>query len=98
MKSCDWRDLFDGQSGKRKKIHVGDQRHALRGRDARVVDHIYDIESKMKSIFKYRREKDVLLKADRNIAYGFVIKVMARVKRAGIDKLGMVTEPIEEKP
>ena len=56
-----------------------------------------DLESKMKSIFKYRREKDVLLKADRNIAYGFVIKVMARVKRAGIDKLGMVTEPIEEK-
>jgi len=57
-----------------------------------------DLEGKMKSIFKYRREKDVLLKADRNIAYGFVIKVMARVKRAGIDKLGMVTEPIEEKP
>jgi len=57
-----------------------------------------DLESKMKSIFKYRREKDVLLKADRNIAYGFVIKVMARVKRAGIDKLGMVTEPIDEKP
>ena len=57
-----------------------------------------DLEGKMKSIFKYRREKDVLLKADRNIAYGFVIKVMARVKRAGIDKLGMVTEPIDEKP
>ena len=57
-----------------------------------------DLEGKMKSIFKYRREKEVLLKADRNIAYGFVIKVMARVKRAGIDKLGMVTEPIEEKP
>ena len=57
-----------------------------------------DIESKMKSIFKYRREKDVLLRADRNIAYGFVIKVIARVKKAGINKLGMVTEPIEEKP
>ena len=56
-----------------------------------------DLESKMKSIFKYRREKDVLLRADRDVPYGFVINVMAGVKRAGIDKLGMVTEPIEEK-
>jgi biopolymer transport protein TolR len=56
-----------------------------------------DLEDKMKSIFKYRREKDVLLRADRDVPYGFVINVMAGVKRAGIDKLGMVTEPIEEK-
>jgi len=39
----------------------------------------------------------VLLRADRDVPYGFVINVMAGVKGAGIDKLGMVTEPIEEK-
>ena len=54
-----------------------------------------DLEKKMKSIFKYRRNKEVLLRADREVPYGFVIKVIAEVKRAGIDKLGMVTEPIE---
>ncbi len=54
-----------------------------------------DLEKKVKSIFKYRREKEILLRADRDIPYGFVIKVMAGVKRAGISKLGMVTEPIE---
>ena len=54
-----------------------------------------DLENKMKSIFKYRRSKEVLLRADREVPYGFVIKVIAGVKRAGIDKLGMVTEPIE---
>ena len=54
-----------------------------------------DLENKMKSIFKYRRDKEVLLRADREVPYGFVIKVIAGVKEAGIDKLGMVTEPIE---
>lgn len=54
-----------------------------------------NLENKMKTIFKYRRNKELLLRADREVPYGFVIKVIARVKRAGIDKLGMVTEPIE---
>lgn len=54
-----------------------------------------DLEKKVKSIFKYRRKKEILLRADREIPYGLVIKVMAGVKRAGINKLGMVTEPIE---
>src|SRR3989339_1496144 len=52
-----------------------------------------DLEEKVKSIFKYRRDKELLLRADRDIPYGVVIKVIAAVKRAGIDKLGMVTEP-----
>ena len=54
-----------------------------------------DLEEKLKSIFKYRREKEVLLKADRKLSYGFVMKVIAGVKRAGIDKLGMITEPLK---
>ncbi len=54
-----------------------------------------DLEPKVKSIFKYRRDKEILLRADREVPYGFVIKVISRVKRAGIDKLGMITEPLE---
>jgi biopolymer transport protein TolR len=54
-----------------------------------------ELENKMKSIFKYRRSKELLLRADKEVPYGFVIKVIAGLKRAGIDKLGMVTEPIE---
>ena len=54
-----------------------------------------NLENKMKTIFKYRRNKELLLRADKEVPYGFVIKVIAGVKRAGIDKLGMVTEPIE---
>ena len=54
-----------------------------------------ELDTKLKSIFKYRRDKEVLLKADREVPYGFVIKVIAGIKRAGIDKLGMITEPID---
>ena len=49
----------------------------------------------METIFKYRREKEVLLRADKELPYGMVIKVMAEVKKAGITKLGMVTQPLD---
>jgi len=54
-----------------------------------------DLQRKVQKIFENRREKEVLLRADKEVPYGFVIKVIARVKRAGIDKLGMVTEPTD---
>jgi biopolymer transport protein TolR len=54
-----------------------------------------DLQMKVQKIFENRREKEVLLRADKEVPYGFVIKVVARVKRAGIDKLGMVTEPTD---
>ena len=54
-----------------------------------------DLETKTKSIFKYRRDKEILLRADKEVPYGFVMQVMARIKKAGINKLGLVTEPID---
>ncbi|RPI77375.1 MAG: protein TolR [Desulfobacteraceae bacterium] len=54
-----------------------------------------EVEVKIKSIFKYREEKEVLLRADKDIAYGIVIKVLAEINRAGISKVGIVTEPME---
>lgn len=53
------------------------------------------LEAKIRKIFENRREKEILLRADKDVPYGFVIKVIARVKRSGIDKLGMVTEPLD---
>ncbi len=36
---------------------------------------------------------NVFLKADRDVPYGRVVEVMSRIREAGIEKLGMVTEP-----
>lgn len=53
------------------------------------------LETKISKIFENRRDKEVLLRADRDVSYGFVMQVIARVKAGGIDKLGMVTEPLD---
>ena len=50
---------------------------------------------KIQKIFENRRNKEVLLRADKDIPYGFVMNVIASVKNAGIEKLGMVTEPLD---
>lgn len=39
------------------------------------------------------RNPDVFLKADKDVSYGFVVEVMGEIKGAGIEKLGMITEP-----
>ncbi|MGW8272344.1 MAG: ExbD/TolR family protein [Thermodesulfovibrionales bacterium] len=36
---------------------------------------------------------EVYLEADKDVPYGEVVRLMAEVKEAGIEKLGMVTEP-----
>ena len=37
--------------------------------------------------------EEIYLKADKDVSYGIVVKVMAEVKAAGIDRLGMITVP-----
>ena len=36
---------------------------------------------------------NVFLKADKDVPYGLVVEVMGEIKEAGIEKLGMITEP-----
>jgi biopolymer transport protein TolR len=48
---------------------------------------------KLKKIMEGRSDREVFLKADKDISYGTVVQVMAEVKGAGVEKLGMVTEP-----
>ncbi len=55
------------------------------------------LEPKLKLIYESRRDKEIYLKADKTIPYGFVTAVMAAVREAGFERLGMITEPLEEK-
>jgi len=52
---------------------------------------------KLKLIYESRSDKEIYLKADKAIPYGFVTAVMAAVREAGFERLGMITEPLEEK-
>ena len=46
---------------------------------------------------KENKEKPIYLKADKDVAYGVVVAVMSDIKKAGFDKLGMITQPSNEK-
>jgi len=54
-----------------------------------------ELEVKLSANAKLQRERELYLHADRSLEYGFVMDVMATVKRAGVQKLGMVTDPLE---
>ena len=52
------------------------------------------LQEKLSKIIESRQNQDVFLRADKNISYGMVVRVMSEIKEAGVEKLGMVTEPI----
>ncbi|MCI5165352.1 MAG: protein TolR [Candidatus Electrothrix sp. GM3_4] len=39
------------------------------------------------------KKESVYLRADEKVPYGLVVQVMAQIKQAGFEKLGMVTQP-----
>jgi biopolymer transport protein TolR len=55
-----------------------------------------ELNSKLEAIFSNRIDREIFLRADKNVPYGFVVEVMSEVRKAGVDKLGMITEPPEE--
>ncbi|BCR07033.1 protein TolR [Desulfuromonas versatilis] len=46
----------------------------------------------LQQVLKDRKEKEVFLEADREVPYGKVVQVMAAIRQAGVDKLGMVAQ------
>jgi biopolymer transport protein TolR len=58
-------------------------------------DTKHDLATLTERLLAIREEKPamvVYLRADNDSSYGTVVSVMAALKRAGIDKLGMITE------
>ena len=52
-----------------------------------------ELQKKLRLIFAERENKELFLKADKDVPYGFVAEVMGEIREAGVEKLGMVTEP-----
>ena len=53
-----------------------------------------ELKDKLSTNERLRREKELYLRADRNLPYGFVVDIMAIIKDAGVENLGMVTDPV----
>ena len=52
-----------------------------------------EIREKLPVILDVKQVKEVYIKADKSLPYGVVMHVMAQIRDAGIEKIGMVTEP-----
>jgi biopolymer transport protein TolR len=51
------------------------------------------LRPKLHALYQAQRNRGVFLRADADIPYGTVVRVMDEVKKAGILKLGMITQP-----
>lgn len=63
----------------------------------RTEVRLAELQNRIDKIFENRAEADreVFLRADSDVPYGVVVRAMAEIKRAGVGKLGMVTEPAD---
>jgi len=68
-----------------QQIYINDYKVALEA-----------LQAKLKKIHVGRSDQKVYLRADKTVPYGVVVCVMSEVKNAGVEKLGMVTEPLKE--
>ncbi len=52
-----------------------------------------DLPLRLSEIFRNRAQKELFVRADKEVPYGVVAEVMSRVQAAGIERVGLVTQP-----
>lgn len=67
-----------------KKIFLG---------DSNVPVPMEELTKKLSAIYQTKESKDLLIKADQHLQYGDVIRIMATATQAGVERIGMITEP-----
>ena len=64
-----------------------------------INEYAVDLDTlgpKLAAIYRNQQgHQGVFLRADETIPYGFVVQVMASIRSNGIEKIGMVTEPLK---
>jgi biopolymer transport protein TolR len=55
-----------------------------------------ELERKLASNARIQKDKELYLHADRSLPYGQVVEIMAVARRAGVESLGMITDPDRE--
>jgi biopolymer transport protein TolR len=71
-------------------LSVNKQKHILIGEHPVPAGTLH---KKLEAIVAAKPKVEVVIQADQSVAYGFVAQVMAEVKKAGISRVGLVTEP-----
>ena len=67
-----------------------------RSREIFLADHSVPMASllaKLTAIAAAKPQIQIVIQADQGVSYGYVAQIMADVKRAGINQVGLVTDP-----
>lgn len=51
------------------------------------------LANRVVAVLRFQPATRIFIKADESVAYGKVVKIMARLQLAGVDNVGMITEP-----
>ena len=54
-----------------------------------------NLKSAVQFLFNNQTNKEIFLRADKDVSYGFVAKCMGIIRDAGIQKINIVTKPLE---
>ncbi len=57
---------------------------------------IKDLEVKLKTNALLQEKKEIYLHASRDLSYGYIVRIMAIMKKAGVNNINLVTEPLEK--
>ena len=69
-----------------KYIHIEDQ-----------AINQFLLEQRLKEYFYGKEEKVVFIRADETLPYGFVIRILDIVNKSGVQVVGLVVKPLEER-
>ena len=70
---------------KDRYIHIGDN-----------PVNIMLLENKLNEYFYGKEKRVVFIRADADVPYGFFISVIDKAKKAGVEVVGLVAQPLEE--
>ncbi|MEW6441797.1 MAG: protein TolR [bacterium] len=56
---------------------------------------IEELAARLQTLYGEQSEKEIFVQADRQVSYGFVARAMGVVQDAGVNQLGLITEPPE---
>jgi biopolymer transport protein TolR len=64
--------------------------------NSRRVD-VKDLKAAIELLFAHKTDKEVFLRADARVPYGFVVNCMGIIREAGVEKVNIITRPPDEK-
>ncbi|MBQ3368327.1 biopolymer transporter ExbD [bacterium] len=77
--------VFDGKKESENQIFIDKTEVPLK-----------ELEVKLKTNAFLQEKKEIYLHASRNLSYGYVVRIMAIMKKAGVNNINLVTEPLEK--